>query len=347
MSLVNQNSFFIPNPLTMVSTAFSSLLIDASGEKAAFIVQIPKSGNITKVGFRTGTVTSAQTLRVSLQTVDTTTGDPSGSLYGSSTAGTQTSPASNTNYLVTLGTQATATASDFVAVVIEFDSTAGNLNIAHSTNIPQNFPYVDLYTTSWAKTASIPVLSFEYDDGSYGTIRGVFPPGSMANTTYNSGSTPDEYALYFTIKGPCKVSGAVIYGGQSAAGSDFDLVLYDTDGTTSLATLSVDGDVRGSTSATNPFTVLFSTPATLTANGVYYLSLKPTTTNNCRLMRYTFASAASLETMPGGTDFYEATRTNAGSWTTTNTIRPMIMPILSAIDDGTSTGSGGSYTFVG
>lgn len=347
MALVTQNNFIIPNPHIFSGTAFSSLLIDASGEKVAFIIQIPKTGTISKVGFRTATVTTSQTLRVGLYTVDAS-GDATTTAYGGMTAGTQTSPASNTNYLVTLGTEASATAGDFVAVVVEFDSTVGNLNIAYATTETNNFPYVELYTGSWAKSASTPVVSLEYNDGSYDIIPGCIPPGSGSNTTFNSGSTPDEYALYFKLKGPAKISGVLLYGGANVAAADFSVNLYDTDGTTSLTSLSVDGDTRAGTGSTVLSMFSFTAPVALNKDVFYYLSLKPTTANNCRLTRYTVASAASLDGMPGGSLFYEATRTDAGAWTTTTTVRPGIYLQLSAIDDGTSTGgSGGAFTFIG
>lgn len=347
MSLVTQSCFYIPNPFIMGSTAFSSLLIDASGEKAAFIVQIPKTGTISKVGFRTGTVTTSETLNVGIYTVDGS-GDPTTTAYGSMTVGTQTSPASNTNYLVTLGAAATATQGDVVAIVIEFASTIGSLNIAHASTVTQVFPYADLYTGSWAKTATVPVCSFEYNDGSYAVVQGVLPPCSITNSTYNTGSTPDEYALYFKVLGPCTVSGAQIYGGSSANGADFDVILYDSDGTTVLKSKSMDGDTRAGTTSTNPATVLFSSGQNLTANTFYYLALKPTTANNVRLLRLTsLPSAASMDSLPGGQNFYESTRADAGSWTNSTTSRPLIMPIITAIDNGSSTGGASAATYFG
>lgn len=348
MALVTQNNYIIPSPHAFSGTAFTSLLIDASGEKVAFIFQIPKTGTITKVGFRTGTVTTAQTLRVGLYAVNGSGDADTATLYGSSTAGTQTSPASNTNYLVTLGTSATATRGDIVAAVIEFDSTVGNLNIVHALTETNVFPYSELYTSSWTKSSSTPVLSLEYNDGSYEIVSGCIPPGSGTSTTFNSGSTPDEYALYFKLKVPAKISGVGLYGGANVAAADFSIVLYDTDGTTSLASLSVDGDIRSSTSSTTLSMFRFSSTVSLSKDVFYYLALKPTTTNSCRLTRYTVASAASMDSLSGGQNFYEATRTDAGSWSTTTTVRPGIYLYLSDLDDGTSTGGGTTaYSFFG
>jgi hypothetical protein len=61
-----------------IVSSFVSRLIDATGEKYAAIIQIPKTGTISKIGFRTGTVTTSQTLRGGIETVDAATGAPTG-----------------------------------------------------------------------------------------------------------------------------------------------------------------------------------------------------------------------------------------------------------------------------
>ena len=40
------------------------LLLDAASEKAGMVVTVPKAGNIRKIGFRTGTVTTGATMDV-------------------------------------------------------------------------------------------------------------------------------------------------------------------------------------------------------------------------------------------------------------------------------------------
>lgn len=314
--------------------AFNSFLIDATGEQFAYIIQIPKTGTITKVGFRTGTVTTPQTLRVGIQTLSA--GDPSGSAYGSMVAGTQAAPASNTYYEVTLGTPATATRGDYVAVVIEFDSAIGNLNLAATTAwFNQNFPYVDLKAgagPTWAKGGQHPVGHLGYSDGTYPIILGCCPVSAFTTSTYNSGSTPDERSLKFRTTVPTSVKGVLLRLGTSASG-DFDVVLYDSDGTTALATKSVLAANALST-GNDLHRVLFNSSVRLRANTYYRLAVKPTSANNVNLIQIDVTTAALLDNFNGGQDFHLSTRTNAGAWTDTTTSKPGIELFVDQFHDG-------------
>lgn len=333
MALQTLGELIIPDVRTSVT--FQSYLLDAAGEKKAFIIAIPKSGTVSKIGFKTGTVTTSQTLRVSLQTVDAATGNPTGTLYGGSTAGTQASPASNTYYTVSFGTGATAVKGNIVAVVIEFDSTIGNLNIDTVATIYANsFPYCNHYTTSWTKNTNIPLVALEYSDGSYADCGG-YPTSAVTYLSWNSGSTPDERALRFSLPFPSRLKGVWFRG--SVAGN-MDIVLYQ--GTTVLISQSIDKDQTNQSGRYNKF--YFNTTYNLAANTVYRLSLKPTTVTNISVFtEFSFASQAILDSIDGGQQFYYSYRTDAGAWTDDTTKRYFMGLILDQFDDGTAVGGGG------
>lgn len=343
MTLQPLSQLLIPE-MTYAGTAFTSMLIDASGEKAAACFSVPKTGNITHIGFRTGIVTTSDTLRVTLQTIDATTGDPSGSAYGGMVKGTQASLSSNTWYEVALGTQASATMGDQIAAVIEYDSyVAGNLNISYATSqISKNFPYIDLYTTSWTKTAgTLPVISLKYDDGNYYDA-GLLPITAFNTQAFNSGSTPDERALKFKFPYPVRVKGAWVYVSIGST-ADFDIVLYDSNGTSVLQTKSVDANIVALNGNRRVLHILFPATQTLSKDTFYYLSVKPTTANNVTFDDFSVNSAGVLDAISGGQNFYLSTRTDAGSWTDTTTKRPWSGLILDAFDDGASGGSSFTY----
>jgi len=117
---------WIPDPARTTVGSFTFSL--TSGKRQAYVFQVPKTGNISAVLLGLGSVTSAQTVRVTIQTIDGTTGNPSGIDYGGSVKGTYT-PSANTTFEVTLGTPAAAVAGDVVAVVVEYDGVAGTLNM--------------------------------------------------------------------------------------------------------------------------------------------------------------------------------------------------------------------------
>ena len=69
---------------------FAVGVIDANDEKVAFVVLLQKAGDISTVHFRTGTVTTGDDVLVRLETVDQTTGNPTGTLWGTTTSATVT-----------------------------------------------------------------------------------------------------------------------------------------------------------------------------------------------------------------------------------------------------------------
>lgn len=307
--------------------ATAQAIVDNTDDRVAFIFCVPKTGNITKVGFRVAAVTTAQTIRVSLCTVDAATGDPTTTLYGGSAAGTQASPTANTFFEVTLGTQASATLGDVIAVVLQFNTTAGSITISPGlTSIlgraGQAFPYMDVFGTAWTKGAAtgvncIPMCTIGYSDGTY-PFNGMTPGATTAPAvvTFNNGSTPDEIGNRFTVPFPCQVSG---FWTTADIDGDVEFVLYDSANAV-LATVLIDKDEEAVATAAyhtyRPFA-----PVTLVANAVYRLVAKPTSTTSLSVYRMTIAAAAMMEQMSGGTTWYETSRTDAGSWTDTPTQR--------------------------
>lgn len=312
------------------NAGYNTFAIDASGEKVAGIFTVPKTGNITKVGFRTGTVTTPQTLRASLQTVDAATGAPTGTAYGGSAAGTQTSPAANTFYMVTLGTQASATKGDIVAIVVEFDSTVGNLQIAGGVDwLDSGYPYCSHFTASWAKQVRVPVMTFEYDDGSYENARLVPFSTYAVSTTFHVNTTPDERALRFSMPFSCRIVGMAAFVDHDG---DAEFVLYE--GMTQKAIATCDKDITSSVSAARRHSRLFDAPHIYIPNTECFLSVKPTTTTSVTLLEITVPSAAAMDSLDGGQAFHHATRTDAGSWSKVTTQRPLIAMIIDQLDDG-------------
>ena len=309
--------------------AWATMVIDAAGEKATFIIPVPKTGTISKVGFATRAVADSQTLRVGLETLDAS-GNPSGTQYGGSVVGTQAAPAANTYYTVTLGTGASATRGDLIAVVIQFDVTVGNVQIGyHNTNIGQaiHVPYLDLFTTVWTKNASHagPITHLEYSDASVEVIPQCYPwSGSdWIAAAFNNGSTPDERALRFTLPNQTRAAGFWV---QMDRDGDADVVLYDSD-STALQTTSLPAVRRGGTSYGH-HTAFFPASQVLSANTVYRLAVKPTTVTNVTLYEFTVAAALIMDAFAIGQNAYLSTRALAGAWTDTTTRRSLVGLIL-------------------
>lgn len=320
------------------SPVFTNMLIDASGEKAAAIVTAPKTGTIDKVGFRTRTVTTGVTVDVRLETVDATNGDPSGTLLGTNSNGSQViaDGDDNTWFLTSLTTGVTVTKGDEFAVVIA-NAGSGNMNItANNFYIATTqYPgYIDLFTAAWAKTANQHGnFAFEYSDGTYDVSPTIYPVTAINQHVYNSGSNPDERALKFRLPFPFQVSKAWV---NVDLNENADLVLQELDSTV-LQTVSLDKDIRSS-SGNRLMLASFATSQALSKDTFYRLSLKPTTTTSITLKSFDVDAVAIMDSFNGGQNFHYSQRVNGGTWTDTTTRRPLIGIGIDALDDAAGGG---------
>lgn len=338
---MTMQTLFTPSvsPFEWDISGASSATIDATGERVEYVVRVPKTGNITHVLVRIGSVTTAQDVDVALETL--TAGDASGTNYGGSTPGTipLASVTANTWREVALATQASATIGDYIAIAVDFTSTIGNISINCQLNISSLFPYTGAFAAAaWARSSAIPMCALKYDDGSYGLIGAQ--PGVPASSTFGSGSTPDERALRFTVPYLTRCWGLSGLIGVTNTSSDFDIVLYQ--GTTVLATKSMTAANTSGTGSIRRTWVPFDTPQDIAANTVYYLSVKPTSANTVLLRQLDYFSNAVMGSIPQGIQFYLGTRTDAGAWTDTTTSRPNILPMFDQFSD-VATSSGGGF----
>lgn len=314
----------------------SSLLMDAAGEMVAFMVQAPKTGSIRKVGIKIGGVTTATDTDVRIETVDAATGNPSGTLWAANTNVTLASASITGLAFVTTGAftaDASVTKGDWLAVVIAPTGTP-NYNIRVVSNgvgedAMSITPYVKHKTAgTWASVATqlVPTCTLEYSDGTYAPMENVIPYSANTSTAFNSGSTPDERALRWSLPFVHRVSGC---WAELSIGGNFDIVFYDSDGTTALTTLSVDGDYDPGLTGVAFYT--FASSIECKSNTAYRLSLKPTSASNITAYQNGMSTNAQLGQFGGGTEFYLSTRTDAGAWTDTNTAKPYMGLIIDGI----------------
>ena len=309
------------------SSYFGGFALDASGEKFGMIFRAPKTGDISGLGFRTRAVTTAQTLKISLQGVNAA-GDPDGTIKGGGNAyGTQASPAANTFYEVTLAGDAAVTIGDYLAIVLEFDSTVGDLEIAggdmdSSSGSVWQFPYIDHYTASWAKTMEYrPLGVVRYLDGSY-PFTGIFPIKDTNELGYGSANTPDELGNRFKLPFKARISGLWLY---NYLRYQFDLVVYNSDNTV-LGTIRYDDNKKAGTGAGRAV-YLFDDDIDIEKNEVHRVTLKPSSTNQIFSQWWEVPTTDMLEAIYGTKEIYRTERTDAGSWTDTNT-RVMIWDLM-------------------
>lgn len=337
--------------------------ISVANGKLALIFHAPRTGNIEAVTWRTATVTTGATIDVRLETVDTTTGDPTGTLVStnSNVSVVVNSADDNVVFTSTFTAAGAVTAGQLVAVVfVNPGASFGSIAFAGFTwtSGTTAIPYSSAYGgASWAKAiAHIQMLSLLYDDGEYSTPFGGYAPPTLINSTaFNTTSTPDVRGLRFQFPISVRVIGAWF---ACDLDGDCKVMIVNTAynqgaGTGILATVTLDANQRGST-VSNVHFVIFDTPVTLSANTNYRLVIEPTTTTSVTFLDMTVASLALLGGIPGGANFHLTTAkdpTADGDWTNYNSgtfASPFMGLIIDGIDSsGGGSPTGGSYAFTG
>lgn len=344
MAMVSCGSILWPDPsrflaFTSISTA-ANYQINGSGHRAGLVFQIPKTGTITKAGLRIHTCASAVTSRIGLYTVDGS-GNPTTTLYGGSNYATFT-PAANTYSSVTLGTSASATGGDLAALMVDFDSTAGDMfiSLASGTANPVGFPYqVRFNGSTWAKSSANQwmMCHIAYSGDEYEDIGAAPFTGLVASATYQLNTAgADEYALRLTPGFKARVAGLWTSFHANAGGS-MDAVLYE--GTTAVATQTFDQDMQNPGGGAIRI-LRCATPYTITAGTTIRAAIKPTTTTVITYRNYTTHLANQGGCLGLPSDACQSTRVDSGSWSDSTTTIPGIGLVLDRLDDGAG-GAGG------
>lgn len=365
MTTLPGGGVYVPAPTpTLAAVAVSSAIsMSANNSKIGWVFRAPRTGNLAAVGWRTTAVSVGGTIDLRLETVDDTTGSPSGTLVDTNTNVSLAITTGEANTLITstLTAAAAVTAGDVIAwVPTNPGASPANLSAAGLT-LPGgncNFPYLLQHNgTSWTKiSTAVPLLMVQYDDGIWYPVTGALPPATPVNTTaFSTSSTPDVRGLRFQLPVAVRVTGAWV---SMDLDGDCAVRLVSTAynqgaGTGILATATLDANVRGPNSATIYY-VTFDTPVDLAASTYYRLIVEPTTTTNLSVYDASVASAAQLAAFAGGADFHLTTAkdpTGDGDWTNYNsgTFRNPYMGVLfDAVDVG---GGGGStptaFPFIG
>lgn len=346
-------------------TAAANIAINGTGDAQVWICQAEEDMTITAVGIhvttRTGSpgnVTSG--LRLGITYIDTTTGFPTTSptptwanATFSGAAGTAyqdfnatSGITTNQNLIATLTTSVTITRGTVFGICA--DPVSGTWDTSNFINIrtgfvstypSYNFPYSGGITaaTYVDNTVDCPTFLYRSSTKTYGQ-----PYETVASINNDQGGVPDEYGMYFRFPtgttATYQISG-VRLGCLVAA--DFDVILYDTNGTTVLASVTVDSSIQNQTTH-GAYNYLFTgtTLPTLTAGLYYRLVVRPSTSTAMGPLQYfTFRTDADKTAILGSaSDVQYTSRTDAGAWTQDTNRLFAMQAIVVALDAGTSTG---------
>jgi hypothetical protein len=347
MALVDIGGLLHWPPLpTHISAApdFGSILLDANGEKAAFVIQAPKTGSVRKVHFRTSTTTTGDTVDVRLETVSAADGHPTGTLFGTNTNVAHIIANGDDNEMLqtaALTADAAVTVGDELAVVI-VNGAAGNLNISIFNDLAGGFPYNDHFTASYAKSSTSPVLILEYSDATMVPIVGTVCHETESTVTSNATTWRGNI---ITPPFACRVVGYYFWP-SSVTGAP-NVKLFDEDGTTGSLSDALDADKLGATSVL--MRRRFNGSKTLAANEPVYIAAAADGTNNLvwRVKDYDTqairegAEVAGLYTKYVTAD--GASPANPAAWTATETRMAWMGLLIDQLDNGSGGASGGQF----
>ena len=330
-------------PFQPLAISYQAMLLDAVGEKAAVIFSAPKTGTIDRVCWRTSAVTTGTDTDVRLETVDDTTGDPSGTLFGTTTNVTQAAAGITTNTWIenTLTAGASVTKGDMIALVIAPTGTP-SYNVARLLSSESLVsPYTDLYTGTWTKSASNGVCAVRYSDGTYPYIAGVFPLSAASSVSITAAGTPDEVGNLINLPFKCSVTGLVVDTATTANISTLTAKLYDSSNNVLASKVYDYNQIQGAGIGY----IRFDTSIVLDAATDYRATVEATTAT-ARAIKYSdVASTALRDALSIGSSFIWTQRTDAGGWTETATRRAGIGLMINQLDDGAGGGGGTTNIF--
>lgn len=333
----------------------SFYLNGASTTRLAWVFQAPRAGTLEFAEWYAGYAGGAAAVKVSFQDVDAS-GNPDGvdayRVIGTPSTGWQIQQLTSDG--TSGGSKKTVTLGQWVALVFEWDSTQSGFYELHGLRNDFNTTlqggcYALTYTGTWNRTTGQGIwanFAVRYTDGNYYPVVGtVMPLTAPFTDTYNAGSAPDERGMRLVVGVGVRVIGAWFLGTLSG---NADLVVYDGDGSTVLASRALVPGYGPEASFRRYREVQYTASAALSAGPVYRLVLKPTSGSNVALDGVTVNSAALLDAYPCRATWHYTARTDAGAWSETATKRPFMGLIVDAVD---AAGGGGStpssYPFIG
>lgn len=326
-----------------------SFTLNQSTDKVETIFQAQEDATITRLGVRISTITNSVTWKIGLQGVGTTGNSDGSYLLNSGSPASATFNPTSLSWSsgdfrwVTLDNSIAVTRGQMLAYVIEYVSgTLGSQVITNNgfyTN-SGGFPYtIGNDNGSRSRSSNMPIFGYGSSTKAYGN-----PIKNAATYSYNSSSSPDEYAIAFTLPtqfcSSYKVRG-VDFGAfrPNTASQTWTMTLYS--GTTALQQIQFDSDVWSANVANYAGKFFFdeSSLSSLTAGSTYRIGFAPDN-SSITLSPYYFevASAADWDAFPMGQNFWISSRTDAGAWTDVTTRRFNANILL---DDITAPSGGG------
>lgn len=334
-----------------VGTVFT---FDAATDVLALVTRVPKTGTLTGLDFRTGTVSTAgATFDFGLRSVTDGLPNISTDLVANSSSTVAVAITDDNvwkSVSLNAGAGVSVTRGALCAMVLKVSSGTPNTVIIAGMQsnlmVLSGFPYkVEDTAGTLARALSTLAVPFAWNyGGTYAPADGCAVGNSGAFVTPGNGA---ERGLRFKFPVPVNIAGVRMVLANMAAGADFRIVLYDNDGTTVLAQVEstpadIDGDTNVGATVDAAHYFPFATSPSFTANEVGYVCLFQKTAAVIQSYEIAVSDVKYMDAMPGGKELYLVNRAvgGSGAFTETTTTRFMAQLVIDGLDDGAGAGGG-------
>lgn len=291
-------AFYPPQFNTPANNLF---VLDAAEELIGYVITIPKTGTLKKVGWGITAVSSpVLTARMSVENITAAIGQPVAttdaekSLYAANAVSADiTNPSAGIRFDAINGSAGiSVTKGDRVAITIRIPSyTSGSISVQYSQwggltpfggyNSLRTNAYTFTYVGGSWTLYHTPHVTLEYD-GEFVPVPFTMPAQSSSQSLgWNSTSNPDRRGMKFSIPYTCKLGGAFFYFDGD---SNTDLILYEPDGYTVAKGFPITLNKNERTADSQGwYFVEFPVPAVITADSNYRFVFQPKEATNCTM----------------------------------------------------------------
>lgn len=328
--------------LTAAPTAVTTeATLDAAGEYLAFVFIAKEAMTISHIGFKTGAVAGSPTIDVRVETVDATTGIPTGTLWAANTNIVTGALSATTFALHALTASASVNEGDAVAILLQF-ATGTSAVIQRTNSIEEAWskPYsVTNVTGSAVKSVIVNTKIMAIGSGAttFYNVPGCHPIPTISANAFSNSVAGDARGLRFKVPFKCRAAGII---SSHAVHGDFTAGLYDDSGTElSSSATTQDSDVSSET--TGRKLVYLDNKVTLSPDTWYRAILTPTEATTISMYTADLPSADYRSATPYGVNAHYTTFTTAGGWVDTATSQqPFLQLLLDQLDDGAGAAGG-------
>lgn len=322
------------------STA-TSVTLDAAGEYTGIAVCAPQDLAISHVCLRNGTAVGSPVAEIRIETIDATTGLPTGTLWAANTNVSTGTLVSNTTAIYALGATANISRGQWFAVKILYTSgtsflVSKNRELILST-VSGIYQIENTGTPATATLSGGMSLAIGSSATSFYHIAGCLPYVSDQTVAFDDSTAGDARGARFRIPFDCKIRGLLAHAGSVVA-ANYNLKLLNDAGTLIHSTAH-DGDIQ--VLATGDILTRFDADLSISRNTWYRIVFEPSETGtNVRYVTFTVL-ADTQGALACGANMHATTFTTAGGWVDSAiTTIPFFDLLVSHVDDGTGAGGG-------